>query len=528
MGDRGHVGAILAARELARLGRSKHTYAYRLLALGAVLAGTVILWALDAGNIRGATKSAALAGTFFDTTLTLFQLAVVFGLTPVLSAGLVGEERHENNLDLLTLAGFRGWDVFLPKFAAAFLQAGLLLLSSLPMAAFAAFFGGISVPIAARRLAVMCLAAATVCAVSMLVGAKARHPGHAVVSAFGIVGLWLAATEVADFVCARYGIPAVFNVVRLALTEPAPGARLHWIPCVVLHGAILAVAAVLTTASLSWRLERRGPSPSCVRGIRTPWGKGFVRLDRIGQLVAANASGFSIAFGSKGMRCFTALVLMVAAAVPIAGWVCVAVLLEFEVCSSMAAARRGRLVSDLLTVPLEAGRLPRTLFRVFSDRELVYLPAFVAVEALWLVAAIAAAAPTGFNGLVTLNSAALVLPVMCLGLGAMGLSQLLCAVVLGCCAGSGEGATIRQTAVASATLAVTSVAAHTPGLLLCIFLEQAALKERAIPPIVFFLTLCLCCIVAYAALTARCLGLLRKALDGQSMRFGFIASPGLH
>ena len=172
----------LVQRELTRSAKLKRIYVLRVLVLGAALLVLAFIWTgalITSRGVAGFSSPASLGeqcGRGLAEVSTLFQVAVVFLIAPVLCAGRIAEEKEERTLGLLALADFRGWDVFLSKYLATFLQSELLILSTLPLLAVASFMGGVSVPAMALQVFLVSVWAAAVCATALLFSTLAKRP----------------------------------------------------------------------------------------------------------------------------------------------------------------------------------------------------------------------------------------------------------------------------------------------------------------------------------------------------------------
>lgn len=122
----------------------------------------------------------------FAAGVLLFQILVTFFVPPLLASMPIARERRDGTLALMRLADVRGGDVWCAKFAAAFAQAELLLLSTLPIAAFASFFGGVSVERMAVQTGVLSCGVALLTALSLFIGTLAGSPNRALLLSLSI------------------------------------------------------------------------------------------------------------------------------------------------------------------------------------------------------------------------------------------------------------------------------------------------------------------------------------------------------
>ncbi len=194
----------LAELELSRTGKRVSTYAVRGVAVGIAwfVMGVVWFFSVLIGEAEG--QSGAELGEFYSAFLAyasrVFQFLAVFVVAPLFSAGLVAREKQERTLGLLLMADLRGRDIFLAKYLSAFLYVELLVLSALPILAFASIFGGVSVPEMALQVFLLTIATATMCAVGLFFSTTRSRPVEAVFATILFECAWIMGTFFFDFI----------------------------------------------------------------------------------------------------------------------------------------------------------------------------------------------------------------------------------------------------------------------------------------------------------------------------------------
>jgi hypothetical protein len=165
----------LATLELSRSARLTRTFYLRLLP-AAIFAVTTanILFSISAPIIPQPEALNILA-VQLKYLVQVLALGIVCIGAPVVTAGSVVNERKDGSLDLLLLAESRGWDIWLAKFTAAFLQMELLLASLGPLLAFVSWLGGITPREIVELLAITTSLNAFVCAGGILSSARCSN-----------------------------------------------------------------------------------------------------------------------------------------------------------------------------------------------------------------------------------------------------------------------------------------------------------------------------------------------------------------
>jgi ABC-2 family transporter protein len=355
----------LAERELARAAKRRSTYILRVAPVGVVCVVLFLSPRLIVGGPASEGAASFVASLLLGMS-RLFHVVVVFLVAPVLTAGLIAKEKQDRTLTLLVLADFRGWDVFFAKFISAFLQVELLVLSMLPLMAFGSFLGGISVPGAALQVFLFSLAALATCSLGLLCSTVTRRPADALLVAVFLIAGWLAGTAGLDKSGLTRGLQA--NIMRAAWS---PGGW-RWWPSAVVAGGI-AVAFSLVTIRLLPR--QAGESP--VRRItprRAAWRRRRARkANPVAELLFSGEMQ-GLRFASPMVR-LPAMVGLALVAATMCGQAVVHVVAFYALASSLAAARHGAALQDLLAAPVGSRAIARAMFRTQLRRGPLFFPA---------------------------------------------------------------------------------------------------------------------------------------------------------
>ena len=378
----------MANKELARSARDKRTYALRLVVVGLPAVALFFMWFANA--ISGSIGTPDGVGSFLAQMVTVFQFAVVLLFIPLSTAGLIAREKQERTLGLLLLADLRGTDIYLAKFVSVFVQAELLILSGLPILAFAALLGGVSIPAMTLRVVLFTAWASAVCAVGLLWSTCSRRPTTALFLTILTLFLWLATPALA-WVTGSFGpIPALesFNITAAIWRADNPSVTVRYcLPTIVFCLAVMVVVSWTTILLVPRQVYDKSPT---VRWRRREGPRRRLRLARVGpvgEIVERTAAGFSSAIRSRPLRVIAALGLAPIALLPCFGMLFVLIIVVYDVVSSITRLRQSRLLDDLrLTVGdlVDAHRFAQDVFRAQLNRALFYLPA-IAVSAAFSV-----------------------------------------------------------------------------------------------------------------------------------------------
>lgn len=388
----------LAARELTRSGKQLRTYIIRMVAVGLSCA---ILHVVCVASFLFSVPLQELVefiGEFLAGISTLFQYVVVFGLAPLFAAGLIAQEKRDRTLPLLLIADFRGWDIFFSKFLVAFLQAELLVLSPLPLLAFASMFGGVSVPDMTVQVILFSAATFTICAIGLFCSTIARRPAEAFFLTAVFLTAWLALTGLIDL---RDRLDRLLALDLPPLSGPptniffaieelnlSANSAAHWLTGLAVTMAIGALACMGGIILLPRQVqeptrERRVPTTKRVRRrMHNP----------LAHLVVAGLGEYTSFFGSLPIRLILGLVLAVAViALPGLGVLMVAAVICYDVTSTLAATRQSPVLDDILITPIGDKPLARAMFGMLAERSWPFYPALVVADAagmgllVWMV-----------------------------------------------------------------------------------------------------------------------------------------------
>lgn len=378
----------LVRRELTRIGRSQRAYAWRTF-LMIIIVGTLLWqWIVEGRTAFALAARPERLGELLAGTGTFFQYCVVFGFIPLLTAPLIASERRDGTLSLLLLADFRGFDVYASKFVCAYGEACYLILASLPVFAFASFFGGVSV---AEELvmqgALMLALGAAVCSIGLFCSLMSRHGGNALFLTVIALLVWQGVAIAIDFYVA-FRFDEFLCVSAVAIPQGlAQGPEYGWTP---MFSTLFALTFVFSAATVALIPHRMFWSKRIrILGPERPYGTSNRRLmlrSPAAPILAAHASGFASTLHSPGARWLTALLLTIIAFVPGVGGLVLLILICYDITLSMTMAWRNNAIDDLLLTRLGGRILARDIFSFHFARSLIYLPGLaVAVGMLFFV-----------------------------------------------------------------------------------------------------------------------------------------------
>ncbi len=360
----------LVALELTRGGKRRWNYALRMgpVALMYVLGAMALIF--------GGPTTLGLyeAGLLFRDIPRLFQFLVVFGLAPVFAAGGIAEERRDRTFDLLMLADLRGGDLYFAKLMSAFGQVMLLLLSALPLLAFASLFGGVYIPAEALRVALLAASGLAICTVGLLFSTVCRRPIEALLLTMAVESLVLAGLPLLGSGTALPG----YNLLETlwVIDQDVMGPSM-WVGPAVGAAIVAIVCAGLTLFLLprqvsgkSARVRRRR------RRVLVP--NGLIRMSSDTRLVTANVAGRSMFSDAAEMRLVIAIALTPVGFGAVflgAGVVVLAGLVGYWIASAVAASRQDGALDTILVTPIPTSRVAAVMIEAFWRRSLVFYPA---------------------------------------------------------------------------------------------------------------------------------------------------------
>lgn len=381
----------LAARELTRTGRMKRTYVLRTAIVAVPTVVIFFMWFVAFMNENSNRQiTEFLAGFLWGLSL-VFQYGVVLLIAPLVTAGLIAREKEERTLPLLLMADLRGLDIVLAKFLTAFLYCELLMLSTLPLLAFASIFGSIDVPAMAATFGLLSLALAAICAVMLLASTVMARPSQALALGIILLVLWFGLTAAHDADFPSFRAPAGPADRFLCILIAAGLCADSYLPVsqTLLSAAIAAGIAVLSLGVTAvWlplqahekgRRARRDAQPA--RKVRRK-----SVLSPIANLAAAGTTGLVGSRASGWRRGLLAVGLVALAAVPC--WIgtgLLLLLLVYDVTTSASAAVHSGSTELLRVTPATDEELSWGIFTAFLDRGFVYYPALVATGTAWPV-----------------------------------------------------------------------------------------------------------------------------------------------
>ncbi len=378
----------LAARELTRVARNPRMYWLR----AAVVFSTFLFLVVEREWFVSSLRSPELAGERLRFIGTMFQFAVVFFVIPGIAGPLIAEERREGALGLLMVSGFTRFDIFLAKFIAAFAEAELLLLCTVPILSFSSILGGITVDLIVKQWFVLSICAFSTCCLGLLASSFVRYAVSAILLNLIVVAtvivLSVAIQEIAVWYFVRT-IPQVDIVSAVWSTVVGNQPLAQW------RGGLIAIAVIGVAAAvvtLLWlpHAAVTGPRRRWF-GPSTPYGATHRRLLRqspAAPFIACHSAGFLSTLQSSGSRRTLAVFITLIAAIPVAGGLAILFLLCYDITLSITSMRREGALDDLRVTRMGDKRLARDLYLYHLHRAVVYFPAFV-VLAIQLAVAVA-------------------------------------------------------------------------------------------------------------------------------------------
>jgi len=350
----------LAERELNRSGKRVRTYVLR-----AVIAGALFLVLSFQG---GATNAETIGRTLVSLT-AFFQAGVALLLAPAMAAGLVAREKQDRTLGLLLMADLRGWDIFTAKWLAVVMEVVLLILTPLPVLAFAAFFGGVSVSAMAYMVVLFIATGVTLCTLGLYASTVATRPSEALAVCAVIELVWIGVTWAVDSnVTTKLGPLNPVYGAMLAADDAAPTMTGALLICLALS-ALFAIRAVWVLPSQAYE------KPRVVRRSRRRANRWKVlRLPAEAHLFAASAAGVGGSARTGLGRLFVMIVLAAVAAVPCAGDMLFILIFFYSVIAMVQDITDTGALENMLTTPCDRRKLGGALILGCGTRGLIFLP----------------------------------------------------------------------------------------------------------------------------------------------------------
>lgn len=371
----------LVERELTRTGKKRWTYALRVVPVGIAVLGLAIptLAVLPGPGGIPLTEFRNMASAVLTRVSLAFQFLCVFVLAPLVSAGLVAQEKRDRTLGLLLMADFRGADIALAKFLSAFTQVEFLLLSTLPLVAFAAYLGGVYLPAAALQLLLLTGLALATCSIGLLCSTITRRPAEALLLTLLIEVAWTLSRFLSGGPAPVAGWTKVVDAI-LSVDQNAMGPSL-WLPPFVFTLTVALMCSAATIVLLPRQVFERPRRAKRTRRRKGVLWREILPASPETRLISASAPGLGIFFWPRPLQYLVALAL-----VPLGLFQCcgvglflVMVLVCYDITSSLAAARESGAFDTLLVAPIESPRLARIIIHGFWRRSALFLPCVVAV-----------------------------------------------------------------------------------------------------------------------------------------------------
>lgn len=386
----------LAHRELSRLGRSVYSYLLRGGLVAMIVAILAVLWFFFKGVLgEELTRTEfPVIGTIIDRLVLAFQTVIVFLIAPTLAGGLITSEKEDRSLGLLYLTDRGGWQIVLSKFISVFLQVVFLLLTTVPVIAAAAFFGGISIPVVVQRFFLLALSAGAVCAVALFFSTVLRQTNSAVTMTVAFFGTWLGVCVLiasswsfySGFWIYSYSVAWSFAISALYTSHPlypiwvvgSPGTTLPGLAPGIIAQLLLLIAAIVAARYL---LPRQLDEPVAKSAKKERDGnaragrpeRSFAELNPIAELAAAAAGRLDsswLATAGRGLMMFAFVLLCL---IPYIGWLFILTALCRDVVQTTVSVRRHGALEDLALLPASNRELARSLSLAHTERVALYV-----------------------------------------------------------------------------------------------------------------------------------------------------------
>ena len=386
----------LVHRELTRAGRRQGLYAARVLVPAASFLVLAVLSNLVSLTADPATPGAGFDSEWFGRALTtavfLFQLATVAIMAPILSAGVITQEKQERTLSLLLLADMRGYDIILSKWISVVVQTILFLWTTLPVLAIAAFFGGVMVPAMALQVLLMSVGAATLAAAGVFMSTVSTRTGEAVVATVIFMALY-------SFLINVFGgmiwpghqldvFTAAYQAEPLVLQGPFACGPPLLVAAFISSALLLASASILPSRAFekpAGRREAKGVVKALTRPIRARRRKRKRKQeDPVVAIVRRCSTGFASSLHPNNVRIVSVLLALAALFIcPLAAPLIVA-LIAYDVASSARHLRTTGVLDDLTLTALDGRERADGIYKGHRRRCGFYFLALCATSAYGL------------------------------------------------------------------------------------------------------------------------------------------------
>lgn len=360
----------LTARELMRLTRRRGFYWTRMLA-PAWSAALMTAFALSPTVVPPDT-----VGRACYTAALIAQYFTIYAVIPTALADAIAREKEDRTLQILLLANPRAQDVILSKYSAPMLFGALLIAGTLPMMAFAGFFGAVPPAQATAQTVMSLFVAAAVGAVTMLASVVSARPRHA---------LWVALMMIAALLLIAEALGRALPQAhlslwrRVTLDDATAALRALWPSLTFMAGVTLAVLAGCVAIlplqiheARAWRwFERR-------RGRRQPRISGNSVQQPLYELLRGS-SWVDSAWERPGIReimwlCVIAICLLFG---PVS-WLALTPLVAYQTHATVKQLAQTGALDDLRLATPDGRSLADALFHRQFRAHLYVVPAFVA------------------------------------------------------------------------------------------------------------------------------------------------------
>jgi ABC-type transport system involved in multi-copper enzyme maturation permease subunit len=210
-------GPVFAFESLTAA-RRWQMYALRAFYVGLLLVGLTLTWGPSDRTIHGLAEAARIASVFYHTLITV-QLIVVLLAAPAATAGAVCVDKARGTLLHVFVTDLTDREIVLGKLGARLVPVLALLACGVPVLALGSFLGGIDLAAVLGAELVTAGTAVVCCSLAFLASVWARKPHQALLLAYTIVGLWVAAVPAAARL-GSVGPPITLSELFLVMSNP--------------------------------------------------------------------------------------------------------------------------------------------------------------------------------------------------------------------------------------------------------------------------------------------------------------------
>ncbi len=184
-------GPVFAFESLVAA-RRWQMYATRCIYVGLLLVGLTLAWGPSDLAFHSLAEAARIAGVFFRT-LVVVQLAVVLLAAPAATASAVCVDKARGTLLHSFVTDLTDREIILGKLGARLVPVLSLMACGLPVLALGSWLGGIDLAAALGAELVTAGTAVVCCSLALLASVWANKPHQALLLAYALVGVWVAA-----------------------------------------------------------------------------------------------------------------------------------------------------------------------------------------------------------------------------------------------------------------------------------------------------------------------------------------------